>query len=170
MLIDYKLSTSHTAHTKRAIHPLRTGHGGFTITELLFVVLIIGVIVTLAIPSMRSVVRRHQDLDAASRLTLLINQIKDQAIRRNRAYEMNFQSMNAQEPEGILSVFEAASNTCQSLIEQEADKQLIINHLFGTSEMANIIGAKARQVGLSGIRRRIQDNFVTANQSFCSNA
>jgi prepilin-type N-terminal cleavage/methylation domain-containing protein len=153
-------SMIHGRHTTR----------GFTMMELLIVILLIGIVTTLAIPSMRSIMRRYQDLDAASRVTFLVNQVRSQATRRNRAYELTFRDFSDDQPQGLLIVSEAVGNTCQSLIEQANGIEEIARYPFGQTQIGPTQDAKAKTVGLTGIRKGNEGRFSLQEHTLCINS
>jgi|LauGreDrversion4_2_1035121.scaffolds.fasta_scaffold475561_1 prepilin-type N-terminal cleavage/methylation domain-containing protein len=124
---------------------------GYTLTELLFVVLIIGVITTLAYPSMQSITHRQNDLDAALRLRDLINKTRDQAAQRHRAYGITLRDLKKTEPGGVLEVWEATSNACERLADAAA-RSLVTEEPFGRAVVAGQGAPRASKVGVVGWR------------------
>jgi prepilin-type N-terminal cleavage/methylation domain-containing protein len=134
--------------TRRATRPASRG---YTITELLFVVLIIGVITTLAYPSMRSITHRQHDLDAALRLRDLLNKTRDQAAQRHRAYGVTLRDLKRAEPGGVVEVWEASSNSCDRLADAAA-RSLVVEEPFGRAQVAGQTPPRADKVGVTGWR------------------
>ena len=147
--------------TKRAKY--RLSHGkihGFTIVEILLVLVLIGVITTLSIPSIQSVVSQHSDLKVATRLVHALNQVQSQATRRNRAYRVVINQWGSQGPQGQIIIEEGARNTCRSLIDQ-ADLITEVSRLaFGQSQVRVDEIAPQSHVGLLGWKRNIQEEAV----------
>ena len=139
----------------------------FTIMELLLVVVLIGIVTTLAVPSMRSVVRRHQDLDVASNIATTINKIRDQATRRNKAYQVIVSEMNAATPQGRISVFEASGSGCQSLIARPAQVHAVDSFPFGMSGGDQERPIKDKNVGILGWRIGVEQAFNEDEQTYC---
>ena len=133
---------------------------GFTIVEILLVLVLIGVITTLSIPSIQSVVSQHSDLKAATRLVHALNQVQSQATRRNRAYRVMISQWGSQGPQGLITIEEGARNTCRSLIDQVDFVTEVSRLAFGQSQVRVDESAPQPHVGLLGWKRNIQEEAV----------
>jgi len=138
----------------------------YTITELLFVVLIIGVITTLAYPSMRSITHRQQDLDAALALRDLLNKTRDQAALRHRAYGVTLRDLKGAEPGGVVEVWEATSNACDALSDA-ATRSLVLEEPFGRAAVAGRPAPRADKVGVAGWRRGLRGDLDLTPLRLC---
>lgn len=114
---------------------------------------LIGVITTLAMPAMKSVTRRSENQEIAAMLTHQLNLARDQATRRNRAYQVVISDFNAAIPLGLMAVNEANSNTCQSVIDHPDQLRLLDARPFGRSVLPDIESSIRPFVGLSGWQR-----------------
>jgi type II secretory pathway pseudopilin PulG len=142
----------------RASRASRSSARAYTITELLFVVLIIGVITTLAYPSMQSITHRHSDLDAALRLRDLINKTRDQSAQRHRAYGITLRDLKRGEPGGVVEVWEATSNSCDRLTDAAA-RSLVTEEPFGRAVVAGQPSPRAHKVGVTGWRAGVRGDL-----------
>ena len=133
---------------------------GFTIVEILLVLVLIGVITALSIPSIQSVVSQHSDLKAATRLVHALNQVQSQATRRNRAYRVIIDQWGSQGPQGQIMIEEGARNTCRSLIDQVELITEVSRLAFGQSQVRADEIAPQSHVGLLGWKRNIQEEAM----------
>ena len=73
-------------HARR---PPRRSAGGFTLLELVLVLLLISVVLAMAAPSLRGFVRARQTADAASQLLAMTQWARSQAAAEGRSYRLN---------------------------------------------------------------------------------
>lgn len=121
---------------------------GFTMVEMLLVLVLIGLISVVAYPALSTFNARNADAAAATKVSRLINRVKDQARRRNRAYLLTFEAMNDDQPQGRMSIREATSTSC-SLATVDATR-LLSQVPFGATLVAGYTGARTPDVGLAG--------------------
>lgn len=165
-------STSHST-TRRERNSRRSHHRlkrGFTLLELLITFVLVGIITTLSVPSMRSVTKTHEGLDSATHLAQHINIARDQAIRRNRAYEVVVNEMNPSMPQGVLLLSEAPANSCQSIIDQPEQVSALEVSVYGTSRVAQLPPAQREGVGIAGWRIGREGNYQSERVQLCFNA
>lgn len=80
---------------------------GFTIMELMIVVMMIGILAMLAIPSIRRQLRDRRNNQAAHEISLLYRTARARAIGRGGAVLVRFSPGGASTPRGRVEVFEA---------------------------------------------------------------
>lgn len=142
---------------------------GFTILELLITLILIGIITTIAMPAMKTVTRRSEALEIASQLSQLLNLAKDQSTRRNRAYQVVIDEFNLALPQGRLELNEAASNTCQSIIERPNLIKDLKTLPFGSSVVANEQPSIRPFVGLFGWKQTAAQEWQSSKLELCIN-
>lgn len=121
---------------------------GFTLIELLIAVVIIGLLSILAFPSLDTFTGRTDDASAATRVSRLVNRVKDQARRRNRAYIVRFEEMAEANPQGRMVVWESPQTSC-SLADLDRARELR-RVPFGQTVEGGFRGEKPDNVGLKG--------------------
>ncbi|MCA9541943.1 MAG: prepilin-type N-terminal cleavage/methylation domain-containing protein [Myxococcales bacterium] len=132
--------------------PVKTRARGFTLSELLLVIVIIGLITLIAYPAMKSFSGRNDDAGAATWLAQLVNKTRDQAQRQNRAYLIDFPIFLAGEPGGRMDIFESTSNSCTvtaGALDNEDALDLIEAVPFGRTDIEQYFGPREELVGLS---------------------
>lgn len=129
---------------RRAHRPAR----GFTLVELLISVVMIGLIAVVAFPSLKSFTGRNDDANAATQVSRLLNRVKDQARRRNRAYVVRFEEMSENTPQGRMVMWESPQTSC-SLTDMERARELR-RVPFGQTEQPGFTGSKPKNVGITG--------------------
>lgn len=139
---------------------------GFTIVEVLLILVLIGVITTLSMPSMRSLMSQSSDLKAATRLLHILNQTRNQSTRRNRAYRVEIRGWGGQQPQGQLSILEAPRNTCASLVDQQNRVVEIDRFAFGQSQVQAEQSAPQPEVGLLGWKRSLEQDALLEDPLF----
>lgn len=72
--------------------PRRPARGGFTLLELIFVLLLMAVAVAIVMPSLSGTVKGRRVGDTAAQLVTLTNYAHNQAISEGRVYRLNFDS------------------------------------------------------------------------------
>ena len=142
---------------------------GFTLLELLVSFILVGIITTLAMPAIKTVTRRSEALDIATLITQQINIARDQATRRNHAYQVQFKSFSTVVPQGSLSLSEGYSNTCQSLIDRPDQIKDLGSKVFGASVLAEVEPSNRPHVGLGGWRRSNNSAWRSEELEFCIN-
>jgi type II secretory pathway pseudopilin PulG len=138
--------------------PPDTRHpAGFTLVELLMVVVIVMVLTFVAIPSLRSFTARDAALDVASSTARLVNKVKSQARQRNRAYLMVFSSFAGDRPQGWVEVREGNGPSCvRTAGDMAANTRLLRRFLYGGQPppggdlTINDTSETIPEVGLSG--------------------
>ena len=138
---------------------------GFTLVELLLVIVLIGLISAIAYPALSSFTGRTDDASAATRVSRLVNRVKDQAQRRNRAYAIVFEDMNDAQPQGRMSVFETASTSC-SLADMNRAR-LLRQVPFGQTFVQLYRGEVQDEVGLTGWIPSGQAQVRAENLTLC---
>lgn len=121
---------------------------GFTLVELLLVIVLIGLISAIAYPTLSTFTGRTDDASAATRVSRLVNRVKDQARRRNRAYAVRFERMSSDQPQGRMSVLETAATSC-SLVDLNRAR-LLRQVPFGQTVVELYRGTRNDNVGLTG--------------------
>jgi prepilin-type N-terminal cleavage/methylation domain-containing protein len=142
---------------------------GFTLLELLITFVLVGIITTLSVPSMKSVTKRHDALESATRLAQHINLARDQAIRRNRAYEVIVNEMGSNAPQGVLLISEAPANSCQSIIDQPDQVSALEVSVYGGSQVPNLSASSQPAVGVAGWRLGHEGNYQSERIQLCFN-
>jgi Tfp pilus assembly protein PilE len=150
----------------------RRWEAGFTINEILGVVVIIGVITMLAYPAMKTFSGRANATSAATRITHTFNRARAQAIRRNRAIVADFILFRANEPGGRIDFLEARTNSCAQLSKQLQDGDnnatMILDSLpVGGTIIENYQGTNEKNVGLRGWRTGSEGPVATARVKLC---
>ena len=143
---------------------------GFTLLELLITFVLVGIITTLSVPSIRSVTKRHNGLDGATHIAQQLNLARDQAIRRNRAYEVVVSEMSMNVPQGVLLISEAPANSCQSIIDQPDQVSGLEVSVYGNSIVAGLPAAHQPKVGIAGWRVDEDGNYQSERMQLCFNA
>ena len=146
--------------------------GGFTIAELLGVVAVIGVIVYLAFPAMRTFSGMTYATSAATRITHTFNRARSQSMRRNRAVLVDFILFRSDGPGGQIDFSEARTNSCVSLANQiqagEGDVTEYLDSIpVGGTIVANYKGTNEKDVGLLGWRRGREGELATTRVKLC---
>ncbi len=143
---------------------------GFTIGEMLMVVVIIGMLTYVAIPAMRTFTGSNADLSAATRITHTINRGKDQSRRRNRAYIVDFVLLMANGPGGRVDILETRGTSCQSAsdsIFEENGADIVHSMPVGGTEVEGYKGPNEKLVGLVGWRMSADAAFSTRRIRLC---
>ncbi len=139
--------------------PPDTRHpAGFTLVELLMVIVIVMVLTFIAFPSLRSFTARDAALDSASSTARLINKVKSQARQHNRAYLMVFSAFAADRPQGWVEVREArfGPSCVRAASDVVANTVLVRRFLYGGQVppggnlQVNDTSETIEDVGLSG--------------------
>ncbi len=102
--------------TMRRPTPPTRQHRAYSLLELLIVVVIIGIASAVAFPSLRTFMARTGDVSEATRVARFINEARDMARRRNRAYVVEFTVFDEGQPRGVLTVREGATGSCLGVI------------------------------------------------------
>lgn len=143
---------------------------GFTLVELMMTFVLIGVIVTLSVPSFKSITRSHESLESTTDLAQYLNFARDQAIRRNRAYEVVLNELDPGTPAGVLLISEAPANSCQSIIDSPDLVSALEVRVYGRSQVAQMPSAKQPKIGITGWRVGRAGNFQSDRLQLCYNA
>ena len=159
----------HRSHNFTASSP-RSNHLGFTLVELMMIFVMIGLITTLAFPSIQSMGRYNNSFNVASHLTGILNGARDQAGRRNRAYEVRVNELSENTPKGVVTVYEAATQSCQSILRTpQLLSQLEVN-AYGGSTLPNAKILNEPSVGLRGWRLDGQVGYQEGELRLCYSA
>jgi len=150
----------------------RHREAGFTINEILGVVVIVGVVTMLAYPAMKTFSGRSNATSAATRITHTFNRARSQAMRRNRAIVADFVLFHANEPGGRIDFLEARTNSCAQLSEQIQDGDenatMLLDSLpVGGTVIENHQGANEANVGLRGWRAGSDGPVATTRVRLC---
>lgn len=101
------------------------------------VVVMIGLLMIVAFPSLRTFSGYNDDVDAASHLVRTYNKIRSQARRRNRSYGIIIDRFAPATPQGVMRIFEGTSPSCQTTAEEGILNGLLVsNVLFGIEATA----------------------------------
>ena len=126
---------------------------GFTLIEMMLVLVILIVLTVVAYPSLRSFAARDEDTGAATQIARLINRVKAKARQRNRAYIVVFTEFSRARPQGLMTIYEGPSSSCrtaQSFFSQgqfDAD-DIVRTYALGQTPGDNIEWPKEQYVGL----------------------
>ena len=148
---------------------LHASNHGFTILELLITLILIGIITTIAMPAMKTVTRRSEASEIAGQVSQLLNLAKDQSTRRNRAYQVVLNEFNSAIPQGRLSLSEAPSNTCLSVVNQANLLRVLEDRPFGSSTIPNQNPSIRPFVGLHGWRQNANQEWQISRLELCIN-
>lgn len=163
-----------TLGAPRVASPLVTCHRssqrGFTLVELMMTFILIGIVVTLSIPSFKSITRSHEGLESATKLAQHLNVARDQAIRRNRAYEVVLNELDPGAPSGVVLISEAPANSCQSIVDQPDLISALEISVYGESRVERLPASEQRRVGIAGWRIGREGNFRSERLQLCYNA
>lgn len=121
---------------------------GFTLVELLLVIVLIGLISAVAYPALSTFTGRTDDASAATRVSRLVNRVKDQAQRRNRAYAIRFEQMANGQPQGRMTVLETASTSCG--LADIGAARVLRQVPFGQTVVPTYRGELHEEIGLTG--------------------
>lgn len=143
-----------------AREPVCTRHrrrpAGFSLVELLMVVVILTVLGVLAYPSLRTFAASDGDLESASFTARTLNRVKAQAGLHNRAYVLIFSNFSTNQPQGRLEVREGNSPSCIDVLANLAGSTRVLKR-FGyggeglpANDPANDMTAAVEDVGLRG--------------------
>lgn len=139
---------------------------GFTMVEMLLVIVIIGLITVVAFPALSTFSVRNADASAATKVSRLINRVKDQARRRNRAYVLRFDLMNANQPRGRMSIRESATTSCSVADFDEARPLKQVP--FGDTLVPEYRGSRTENVGVIGWRQSEEEDVAAAPLTLCA--
>ncbi len=124
---------------------------GFTLIEVLLVVVMIMMMTVLAYPTLKTFSARNADTDVASKIANTINKVRDQARRRNRAYAMTLQDFNGATPQGRLLIREGDSDSCRRTFASLNENSTEIERVpYGQSTEGEFVGDVVFEVGVSG--------------------
>ena len=158
MLIGPILATLHVGTGEREHARVRDNRiltRGYTIGEMLMVLVIIGILTYVAVPAMGTFTDSNLDLSAATRITHTINRAKDQARRRNRAYVIDFVLMVSDAPGGRIDILETPGTSCHRASESVFDEggaRIVHSLPVGGSDAPDYKGPNEKNVGLVGWR------------------
>lgn len=125
--------------------------GGFTMVELLMTVAIISVATVVAWPALSTFMSSKGEAGTATSVARMINKVRDQARRRNRAYVMRFTGFSGNEPGGLMEILEGNGPSCNSVqVALAVNTRLIEAVPHGQTDMGAYVGYVEKMVGLSG--------------------
>ena len=150
-------------------HRLRRRRG-FTLLELLLTFTLIAAITVISVPSIRSVVKRHDGLDTVTHIAQKLSMARDQAIRRNRAYQVIISEMSANVATGMITISEAVANSCQSIIDRPGDLSALEVAVYGRSTFGQQPASNQPLVGITGWRIGRDKNLEGGRLELCFNA
>lgn len=129
----------------------KTTQAGFTLVEILLVVVMISLLTVLAYPTLKTFSARNADTDVASKVANTINKVRDQARRRNRAYSMTIQDIDGATPQGRMVIREGDSDSCRRTFADLNSNSTEIERIpYGTSTEDAFVGDVVFEVGISG--------------------
>lgn len=128
----------------------RSAEGGFTLVELLIVVVLIGILGLIAYPTIEAFTRSDSEAGVATDIARRFNRTRDAAKRRNRAYIVDFPVFVGNQPLGQMDVFEGGSPSCLGEAAQMPNLPLIVSVPFGETFVAAFRGKRVDAVGLTG--------------------
>ncbi len=128
----------------------RRDGAGFTLVELLIVVVLIGILGLIAYPTIESFTRTDSEAGVATDIARRFNRTRDAAKRRNRAYIVDFPVFVANQPLGQMDVFEGGSASCLAESARMPNLPLIVSVPFGETVVAAFQGKRVDAVGLTG--------------------
>ena len=124
------------------------GQVGFTLVELMMVVAVISVATVVAWPTLSSFMDKNADAGAATSVSRLINRVRDQAQRRNRAYLLRFSGFSGNAPGGQVGVVEGNGTSCSRLSDRPDDGRVLETVPFGQTPQGDYNGHVEKKVGL----------------------
>ncbi len=124
---------------------------GFTLLELLIVIVMITLITLLALPSMKTFSARNADTNVTTAMANMINKVRDQSRRRNRAYSLEIDLFNGTTPQGRMVIREGDSDSCHRTFADLGGNSRPIERIpFGQTAEEDWIGQQIFIVGLTG--------------------
>lgn len=141
---------------------------GFTLSELLLVFTIVGLISLVAYPAMKTFLGYNEDASAATRLTRTFNRTIDQSRRRNRAYVVDLSVFLPGEPAGRMSISESRFQGCAQTADRAGDAgtlTLVEDIPFGGTVVDDYVGPVEDEAGLS--RWEIDEREMNGNLRLC---
>ena len=138
--------------------------------ELLLTFTLIAAITVISVPSIRSVVKRHDGLDTVTHVAQRLNTARDQAVRRNRAYQVIVDEINVNIPTGKITLSEASGNSCQSIIDRPEQISQLEVSVYGSSAFGQQPGSNQPLVGITGWRMSRERNLEAGRLELCFNA
>jgi len=124
---------------------------GFTIVELLLVVVLIMILTLIAYPALRTFSARDKEAGVAANVAQTLNRLKGQARRRGRAYHVRF-TFVTDAPGGRMVVREGNSTSCMPLLDNLNDNsRAMYDFSFGLTPGQNFESVgRVHNVGLVG--------------------
>lgn len=121
--------------------------------ELLIVVVMIMVMTLLAYPSLKSFSARNSDTNVATAVANMLNKVRDQSRRRNRAYAVVFDvfGVDNDAPRGRMIIREGDSDSCRrTFADINGNSRPIERVPYGQTVEEDWVGEKVGIVGLYG--------------------
>lgn len=129
----------------------RAGRRGFTLVELMVTVSIISVATVIAWPALSSFMGNKGDAATATAVARMINKVRDQARRRNRAHFIQFREFSQDAPTGQMVVREGKSTSCAALVNDVGNNSRLLETIpFGGTDPLDYKGNVEPRVGLAG--------------------
>jgi prepilin-type N-terminal cleavage/methylation domain-containing protein len=136
--------------------PYALRSAGFTLVEMLMVVVILLVLTLVAYPALSTFTARDSGLQSASATARLINKVRATARQQNLAYVVTFTGFSAAQPLGVVEIRRGNSNSCAAVTANVANNSVLVKRsLFGQqpppdNTPVNDSSDTVSQVGLSG--------------------
>ncbi|MCA9524781.1 MAG: type II secretion system protein [Myxococcales bacterium] len=121
---------------------------GFSMVEVLLVTVLMGIIAALAYPALRTFSGRDADANAATSVARLVNRVKDQARRRNRAYVIQLTQLAVNRPQGLVTIRESSRSSC--MLTVLAQTRVLQQVPYGQVVIPDYGGDQETEVGLFG--------------------
>ncbi|MEZ4467633.1 MAG: type II secretion system protein [bacterium] len=121
---------------------------GFSMVEVLLVTVLMSIIAALAYPALKTFSGRDDDANAATSVARLINRVKDQARRRNRAYVVELSELAVNRPQGLARIWESSRPSC--MLTALAESRMLTEVPYGQVAVPDYTGDQRKEVGLFG--------------------
>lgn len=124
---------------------------GFTLVELMVTVAIISVATVVAWPALSSFMGSKGDAGTATAVARMINRVRDQARRRNRAHFIQFREFADDSPRGQMVVREGKSTSCAAAANDvNANTRVLETVPYGKTDPQDYKGTIEPFIGLAG--------------------
>ena len=152
----------------------RRGQAGFTMGELVFVVIIVSIITLLAYPAMKTLTNSNASTDTATKVSHRFNQMRGQSKRRNRPIVVDFRHFSANTPGGRIDFREGRSASCARVaidLDEGGDGStaFLDSIPVGGVEVPGYRGPNPDDIGYSGWRLGEDGEISTERVRLCIN-